>query len=184
MKYCQNCGNAIEEDGAKFCTHCGASIAVIASAENTASGGDVKNNAAAQQPSEQPKAPKEKPPKKPIDLTKIDDKFWLFFIILGVCAFVLIQLSGTYVLVSFGMAVIFGILAIFAAGGFCALGVVRYLSFKKANDGKEDKDKAGEIRYTVCFALGIIVMIYALLQCIMIFAAVGQLGELYSQFAA
>lgn len=179
MKYCQNCGNAIEEDGAKFCTHCGYAVEANSSAENYAGGeSDVKNNTADKQRPEQSKAAKEKTPKKPIDLTKIDDKFWLLYIILGVCAFVLIQLSGTYVLVSFGMAVVFGILAIFTAGGFCALGVVRYLSFKKANDGKEDKDKAGEIRYTVCFALGIIIMIYALLQCIMIFAAIGQLSDL------
>lgn len=115
------------------------------------------------------------PPKKPVDLSFFSKHFWMFFIVSGVCAYLLIEIAAAYTAFSAAFTVVLGVLALVAALCFLAIGIIGKIVCVKLPD--EEKQKKS-IVYNICLAVSIIIFVFVLLLSIALFMTAAEVSDL------
>ncbi len=174
MKYCKNCGAQMSDD-AKFCTKCGFQVV-----EEQVDANPTEQPKAEQSVPEQPKTDQSvsvavEKKKKKIDLGFFDRHFWIMYILTGVCAYLFVELGGIYSGISTGFTIFMGVMAIISGVLVLAIGILRKIMSLKFDP--ETKKKIA-LRDNICFALSIVIFVYALIGSIGLFVSADAFSDL------
>lgn len=142
-----------------YCKHCGTEL------DN-----DVKFCVKCGAPTEE--AP---PPKKQVDLSFFSKHYLMFYVVSGLCALLLIKLSGAYAAFSSAFTVVLGVFAILFVVGYLAVGIIGKVLCARLSD--DDKPKKSAM-YNICFAVSIILFVYIIAYSITVFMTVAELNNL------
>ena len=180
MPYCKKCGAELPEY-AVFCSKCGVKYPVSADPVEDVYESDTP--VAPVQTPEQPlpqqsSTPTEKQPKSTPNVAGwFKNNAMVLYVILGVVAVALIQLSGNVVTLSTGFSITLAVFAIMCSLAFLLTAIVKFVVCAHLTDDK--KHSAGDI---ICLALGIIVFVYVLISAIAAIDAANMLNDLEEQF--
>lgn len=163
---CPKCGAEMPEH-ANFCTKCGEKLGVAPTEQKPVEQAPVVEQT--QQPVVKANPPavteQQRPKQSSFDAKKANDflteRFMPMYVITGVLAYVLTQLSALFVLLVSWLSTLLGIFSILCAVLFALLGTVRFLTFK-SKDGKRTNTDI------ICFAIGIILFLFVLVTNIVV----------------
>lgn len=105
-----------------------------------------------------------------INFTKFADYYVLLFAIFGAVSYVLMELGGTFIVLSEVFGIILSVFAILCDIVFIAVTIVGFIAAKSA-----DTQRKHSLRNALCLSLGIIIFAFVLLSCIAIFVLGGKL---------
>ncbi|MCH5165181.1 MAG: zinc ribbon domain-containing protein [Clostridiales bacterium] len=181
MAYCKHCGTEIP-DFAKFCPKCGTADPIQVQ--------EVKEPPKAP---EQPVAVKEEQP-QPVQPTpqptqpaqqqstkdsNPDVKGWftrnfmILYVLTGILAYALTELSASYMSVSKGFSITLGVFAILIALVFALIGIFNFITSLSASPELREKNRTKNI---IIFIIGLVVFVYVLLMCIVVFDTLNTLN--------
>ena len=173
---CPKCGAEMPEH-ANFCTKCGEKLGKALAEQKPVEQTEQQPTVNSQPPA---MAEQQHPKQSAFDVKKVNgflaERFMPTFVIMGVIAWVLKELSALFIFSTYWLGIVLGVFSILFAFVFCMLGIYRYWMLKP-QDGKHTNADI------ICFAIGIIAFIFVLITSIVVMVTGGSLQDILAGIA-
>lgn len=151
MAFCKHCGTKLPEGDIRFCSTCGGADPLSSEVSKS-----VRQDCAAE-------SNNNVFPPKQFDFTWFNNNFYVIFVTLGLSAMAFMQFTGVFILFSYGVSIVFGVITILLALGCAAVTVIRFCVSDKKGNGTRHSATDG-----VCLSVGLIELVFVLTMTIVL----------------